>query len=76
MPHKNLEEKRAYARAWYAAHRDRVMAAHRKYRLEHCVGTCVNCGGPTYGDRPKRVPSFCAKPECASAQRKADSRAA
>lgn len=69
MPLKDKEEKLAYQRRWYAAHRERVIAKVRKRRRAHYTGVCRNCGRKTFGDRPKKIPEYCHRPACASAQR-------
>ena len=70
MPRKDKDARLAYQREWYARNQQTVMRWHRRYRREKCVGVCVNCGGPTHGDSPNRVPRYCSKPACASAQRR------
>ena len=69
MPRKDREAQNAYQRAWYAAHRERVIAkvAARKHTLY--AGVCRNCGGPTVGSSKNDIPEWCSKPQCASAQR-------
>lgn len=71
MPYRDPEQRRAYARDWYAAHRERVIAAvaHRKRTLY--AGVCRVCGGPTVGSSKNKIPVYCKKPGCASTQRKA-----
>lgn len=73
MPFADPEQKREYARKWYARpeNRQRVIenVAKRKHSLY--AGTCNNCGGPTVGSSKKDIPEWCGKPECRSAQRKA-----
>jgi hypothetical protein len=70
MPFKNHEEKLAYQREWYARNSERVIENVRRRRRKYYVGVCRNCGGPTFGDRPLKIPEYCSHPECASAQRK------
>jgi hypothetical protein len=69
MPRKDKEARLAYQRAWYAKHREQVIAevAERKRRLYS--GVCRNCGGPTVGMTKKNIPEWCAKPACAAEQR-------
>lgn len=69
MPRKDRQARYAYQRDWYAKNRERVMQAHRDYREKRCTGVCAHCGGPTRGDSPNNVPTYCAKPECAQARR-------
>jgi hypothetical protein len=69
MPFKDYETKLAYQRKWYADHRERVIAKVRKRRRAHYTGVCRNCGRKTFGDRPKKIPVYCARPACASVQR-------
>lgn len=71
MPFVDYETKLAYQRRWYAAHRERVIEKVRRRRRKNYVGVCRNCGKKTYGDRPKKIPEYCARPGCASAQRRA-----
>lgn len=73
MPFVDYEEKLAYQRRWYAEHREQVIEKVRRRRRKYYVGVCANCGGKTYGDRPKKIPEYCGKPKCASAQRKTKS---
>lgn len=70
MPYKDKEKKLACQRRHYRNHREEVIAkvAHRKHT--DYAGVCVNCGGPTVGNSKNDVPRFCAKPACASAQRR------
>lgn len=70
MPFKSREEKLAYQRRWYAANRKRVIARNTERKHTDYAGTCVVCGGPTVGQSKNDRPRFCAKPACASAQRK------
>lgn len=72
-PFKDKDAKLAYQREWYAAHRQRVIAKVRRRKWERYGGVCVNCGRPTWG-QTKNVPppEYCGKPECRSAQAKAN----
>lgn len=74
MPHKDPEKRRAYMREWYARpeNRKRVIAKVAARKHTDYAGTCVNCGGPTVGESKQRIPDYCSKPACASAQRKED----
>lgn len=68
MPLKDPDKKREYQRGFYARNREKTIEAVRRRKQEVYVGVCLNCGGPTHGDRPKRIPDYCAKPVCRSAQ--------
>jgi len=59
-------------REWYAReeNRKRVIAKNAARKHNEYAGVCVNCGGPTVGRSKDDAPSYCAKPECASAQRR------
>jgi hypothetical protein len=69
MPFKDREARREYQRQWYTRHREQVIAdvAKRKHTLY--AGICRNCGGPTVGNSKNHIPEWCAKRECARAQR-------
>lgn len=71
MPYRDLEERRAYARTWYASHRERVIAQVALRKRTLYAGVCKVCGGPTVGSSKNKIPVYCKKPACASAQRKA-----
>lgn len=72
MPFADPEQKRAYAREWYARpeNRHRVIAAVAKRKHTAYAGVCRNCGGPTVGTSKRDIPEWCSKTECKSAQRK------
>jgi hypothetical protein len=70
MPFKDREQKLAYQRQWYAAHREQVIEAVTHRRRTDYAGVCRNCGGPTVGQSKNNRPEWCGKPACASAQRK------
>ena len=70
MPIKDREKRLAYQREWYAAHRDQVIAEVKARKRRLYSGVCRNCGGPTVGNSKNSIPEWCAKPSCASAQRK------
>lgn len=75
MPAKDREKRLAYQRAWYnrPENRARTIERTKDYRRTSYAGVCVNCGDATHGDRPSKVPGWCSKPDCASAQRTAGS---
>lgn len=69
MPFKDRETKLAYQRAWYAAHRERVIAKVAERKRTLYAGVCRHCGGPTVGSSKNKAPEWCSKQECAAAQR-------
>lgn len=69
MPYKDREKRLAYQRKWYAEHRERVIAKVTARKHTAYAGVCRNCGGPTVGSSKNDIPEWCAKPQCASAQR-------
>lgn len=71
MPIKDRTKKLKYQRDWYARHRHRVVADVARRKHTAYAGVCQNCGGPTVGESKGKAPVWCAKPACASAQRKA-----
>lgn len=72
MPRKDLEERRAYMREWYARpeNRPRVIAKVAARKRDQYAGVCRNCGGPTVGSSLNDIPEFCSKTECKSVQRR------
>lgn len=74
MPSKDPEIKRATARRSYARNREKVIAAVAHRKKTAYAGVCRNCGGPTMGESKNQIREWCHKPECRSAQYKADPR--
>jgi len=70
MPFRDYERKLAYQRQWYAAHRTETIAKIKHRQRTEYAGVCRNCGGPTVGQSKHDRPEWCAKPACASAQRR------
>lgn len=68
MPYKNYQKALAAQRRWYAANNEKVIASVKARKHTLYAGVCRNCGGPTSGGTKKKIPEFCAKPECHAAQ--------
>ena len=72
MPYKDYQAKLASQRRHYASHREQVIANVARRKRTAYAGVCLNCGGPTMGSSKNDIPEWCAKPDCARAQRKVD----
>jgi hypothetical protein len=72
VPFKNKDDKLAYQRKWYAAHRQRVIKKVHDRKWGLYGGTCKNCGAPTMGESKGKTSEYCGKPDCKSAQHRAN----
>lgn len=72
MPIKDPDRRRQYYREWYAKpeNRQRTIDAVAQRKRTSYAGVCRNCGGPTVGSSKNKIPEWCGKPGCRSAQRK------